>query len=88
MQECSLIFSKKYTPFKSKEHANISQIAMQTINRDTRPFSQISSLVEDINILVKIVKNIKFAYCSKSTDKLTGKIPKKVRHCNIQMVYL
>lgn len=50
------------------------------INGDINPPSQIRNLVEDIRILVQVVKNIKLVYGSRSANGLVDMIAKKA-HC-------
>lgn len=58
-----------------------SLIAVQAIRREINSPSNIRILVEDVNILTKVIKNIKFVYRSRLANQLADIIAKKAHPC-------
>lgn len=65
-----------------------SQIAIHVIVWVTNASSIISSIVEDIRILISIIRNLNLSICNSNVNKLADSIAKKAHQCNYQTVFL
>lgn len=88
----TLAIWKAVVPIIQKQKSEVviesdSLNVIQAIRGDVIPPSQIRNLVEHINILAKVVKNIKFVYYSKSANELVDLIAKKVLFCYTNLIY-
>lgn len=43
--------------------------------------TQIFNLVEDVKVLAKAVKKLKFVYCNRSVNRLADRITKQIHQC-------
>lgn len=58
-----------------------SQITIQAIDDDSKALNQISNIIENIMVLAKEIRNIKFMYCIYLLISLADRIANRTYQC-------